>query len=54
MPCFLKNAFGKEAVRELERQGIVADVSHLNDRGFEDFLAAAQRPFAASHSSPVF
>ena len=45
------SAFGKEAVRELERQGIVADVSHLNDRGFEDFLAAAQRPFAASHSN---
>ena len=43
--------FGKEAVRELERAGILADVSHLNDRGFDDFLSVAQRPFAASHSN---
>ena len=43
--------FGKEAVRELERQGMIADVSHLNDRGFDDFLKIAQKPFAASHSN---
>lgn len=43
--------FGKEAVRELERHNILADVSHLNDRGFDDFLAVARRPFAASHSN---
>ena len=27
------------------------DVSHLNDRGFEDLLAVAKKPFAASHSN---
>ena len=43
--------FGREAVGELERQGVVIDVSHLNDRGFEDLLAAAKKPFAASHSN---
>lgn len=43
--------FGREAVRELERQGILVDVSHLNDRGFEDLLAVAERPFVASHSN---
>lgn len=43
--------FGKETVRELERQGIIIDVSHLNDRGFADLLAIAQKPFAASHSN---
>jgi len=43
--------FGREAVRELERQGIVADVSHLNDRGLEDFLSVSEKPFAASHSN---
>lgn len=43
--------FGKEAVRELERQGILIDVSHLNDRGFDDLLEIAERPFAASHSN---
>ena len=43
--------FGKEAVRELERAGILADVSHLNDRGFDDFLSVSTKPFAASHSN---
>ena len=44
-------AFGREAVAEMERQGIVPDVSHLNDQGFEDLLTVAKRPFAASHSN---
>lgn len=43
--------FGREAVRELERAGILVDVSHLNDRGFDDLLAAAEKPFVASHSN---
>ena len=43
--------FGREAVRELERQGIIIDVSHLNDRGFDDLLETAAKPFAASHSN---
>ncbi len=43
--------FGREAVRELERQGIVVDVSHLNDHSFEDLLKVAKKPFAASHSN---
>lgn len=43
--------FGREAVAEMERLGVVVDVSHLNDRGFEDLLAAAKKPFAASHSN---
>ena len=44
-------AFGREALAEMERLGVVADVSHLNDRGFEDLLAAAKKPFVASHSN---
>lgn len=43
--------FGKEAVQELERAGIIIDVSHLNDRGFDDLLETAGKPFAASHSN---
>ena len=43
--------FGREAVPELERQGILVDVSHLNDRGLEQVLELASRPFAASHSN---
>lgn len=42
---------GREAVAELERCGILVDVSHLNDQGFEDLLSIAQRPFVASHSN---
>ena len=43
--------FGREVVPELERQGVIADVSHLNDRGLDDFLSVARKPFAASHSN---
>jgi len=43
--------FGREAVRELERHNILVDVSHLNDRGFEDLLGVAKKPFVASHSN---
>ena len=43
--------FGREAIPELERWGILADVSHLNDRGFEELLGFAKKPFAASHSN---
>lgn len=43
--------FGGSSVRELERRGIVVDVSHLNDQGFRDVLDTAERPFVASHSN---
>jgi len=43
--------FGREAVGEMERQGILVDVSHLNDRGFEELLNIAKKPFVASHSN---
>ena len=43
--------FGRSCVGELERRGIVVDVSHLNDAGFKDVCATARRPFAASHSN---
>ena len=45
---------GREAVRALEKAGIVVDVSHLNDVGFRDVLEVAQKPFAASHSNARF
>lgn len=43
--------FGREAVRALEEAGIIVDASHLNDRGFDDLLETAERPFVASHSN---
>lgn len=44
-------AFGREAIAELERCGVLVDVSHLNDRGFEELLNVAKKPFVASHSN---
>lgn len=43
--------FGKAAVPELEMQGIIVDISHLNDSGFADLLKVATKPFMATHSN---
>jgi membrane dipeptidase len=43
--------FGRYAVAALEDAGILIDVSHLNDRGFDDVCEAAQKPFLATHSN---
>lgn len=42
--------FGKAAVRRLCEQGIVPDVSHLNEAGFWEVAEYAETPFIASHS----
>ena len=44
-------SFGKDAVREMEKLGIIVDVSHLCDEGFYDVEKITQKPFAASHSN---
>ena len=41
---------GFEFIAEMERLGIVIDVSHLSDAGFYDVASHAKRPFVASHS----
>lgn len=43
--------FGREAVAEMERLGIVADASHLSPRSFWDLCETAERPFICSHSN---
>ena len=43
--------FGCAAVREMERCGILVDVSHLNDAGLEDVFETAEKPFVATHSN---
>jgi membrane dipeptidase len=42
---------GIDAVREMERLGMVLDVSHLSEAGFWHVVDVADRPFVASHSS---
>lgn len=43
--------FGREVVREMNRLGMVVDVSHLSDKGFWDVLMTSDRPVIASHSN---
>lgn len=43
--------FGKEAVSEMNRLGMLIDVSHLSDGGFWDVASLSEKPFIASHSN---
>ena len=43
--------FGKEALAEMTRLGILIDVSHLSDGGFLDVARLSKKPFIASHSN---
>lgn len=43
--------FGKEAIAEMNRLGILIDVSHLSDGGFYDVAKLSNKPFIASHSN---
>ena len=45
------NAFGKEVVREMNRLGMMIDISHVADKTFFDVLALTTTPVLASHSS---
>ena len=42
---------GREAVRRMQRLGIVPDVSHASDGTFRDLLELAEGPVIASHSN---
>lgn len=43
--------FGIEYIKEMERLGIIIDVSHLSDAGFYDVYNNTTKPFVASHSN---
>lgn len=43
-------AFGREAIKNMEKLRIAADVSHLSKKGFYDLADMAEKPFLASHS----
>lgn len=43
--------FGKEVVAEMNRVGIMVDVSHISDSAFFQVLRESQAPVIASHSS---
>src|SRR5882757_9646109 len=43
--------FGKDVVREMNRLGVMVDISHVSDKTFYDALEVSKAPLLASHSS---
>ena len=43
--------FGKQVVREMNRIGMIVDVSHVSDKTFYDAVGVSTKPVLATHSS---
>lgn len=44
------NAFGKKVIREMNRVGMMVDVSHVSDQTFWDIVNTSTKPIIATHS----
>jgi membrane dipeptidase len=44
------SGFGKKVIAEMNRLGLMVDVSHISDKSFYDVLEHSQAPVIASHS----
>ena len=44
------NEFGKQVVREMNRLGMMIDVSHVSDKTFWDIVNTSTKPVVATHS----
>jgi membrane dipeptidase len=44
-------AFGKQVIAEMNRLGMMVDISHVSDKTFWDVVATTRTPIIASHSS---
>ena len=57
--CYEKNDsgvtnFGKEAIREMNRLGIVIDMSHSGEKSTLDAIQISDKPIAITHANPNF
>lgn len=43
--------FGKEVIKEMNRQGVMIDISHASEKTFWDVIKLSTQPIIASHSS---
>ena len=46
--------FGKEVIREMNRVGIVVDMSHSAEKSTFDAIEISQKPIAITHANPSF
>lgn len=46
--------FGKEAIKEMNRVGMVIDMSHSGERSTLEAMELSQRPIAITHANPSF
>ena len=44
-------SLGKSVIKEMNRLGVILDVSHLNDRSFWNVIEISEKPVIASHSN---
>ena len=46
--------FGRQAVAEMNRVGLVVDMSHSGDRSTLEAIDASSRPIAITHANPIW
>ena len=46
--------FGREAIKEMNRVGIVVDMSHSGEKSTFDAIEISEKPIAITHANPIF